>query len=188
MARNARTSRSKRAEQPDEDDESRTRLNDQDPQIEDQGQDPANPAVEVANRNAPAAQEPAPRVPITKAKERAPGQQVYALCPGQVNLDVPLNFSKATDVKIYNSATEPFNKDKPFDVESSGLIQFMMEVHNHANEHGWMDPNHGLCMITVTENNVTEKYDLTSQYGCVSINQVIVSDTIALQGISRRSR
>jgi hypothetical protein len=60
-------------------------------------------------------------------------------------------------------------------------MQFMMDVHNRVNKHGWTDPIHGLCMITVTENNVTEKYDnLTSQYGCVSIDQVVVSDTIAL--------
>jgi hypothetical protein len=115
-------------------------------------------------------------------------RMVYALCPGQVNPNAPLDFSKATDVKIYNSATEPFNKDKPFVVESSGLMQFMMEVHIHANEHRWTDPNHGLCMITVTENNITEKYDLTSQYGCVSINQVIVSDTIALQYGTRKAQ
>jgi hypothetical protein len=74
-----------------------------------------------------------------------------------VNPDAPLDFTKATDVKIYNSATAPFNKDKPYDVESPGLMQFMMEVHNRANEHGWTDPNHGLCMITVTENGATEK-------------------------------
>ena len=78
-------------------------------------------------------------------------------------------------MKLYKSAMEPFNKDKPFDVESSGLMQFMMEVHNRANEHGWTNPNHGLCVIEVTENNVTEKYDLTTQYGCVSIEQVIAN-------------
>jgi hypothetical protein len=98
-------------------------------------------------------------------QKRAPAQQVYALCPGQVNPDAPLNFSKVTDVKIYNSTTESFNKDKLFDVESSGLMQFMMEVHNCANEHGWTNPNDGLCMIMVTENNFAEKYDLTFQCG-----------------------
>jgi hypothetical protein len=61
-----------------------------------------------------------------------------------VNPNAPLDFTKATHVKIYNSTTELFNKDKPFDVESSDLMQFMMEVHNRANEHGWTDPNHGL--------------------------------------------
>jgi hypothetical protein len=162
MARNARVSRSARAE-PDDDDESR-RSNDRDPQEEDQGQDPAAAAVEARNPNAPAAAEvPAPRVPVAEQRNpdeanlRAPAQQVYALCPGQVNPNAPLDFTKATDVKIYNSAMEPFNKDKPFDVESSGLMQFMMEVHNRANEHGWTDPNHGLCMITVMENGATEK-------------------------------
>jgi hypothetical protein len=137
---------------------------------------------------------PAPRVLVAEARnpaeanQRAPAQQVYALCPGQVNPNAPLDFTKATDVKIYNSATEPFNKDKPFDVESSGLMQFMMEVHNRANEHRWTDPDHGLCMITVVENGVTEKYDLTSQYGCVSIDQVITSDNIALQYRTRKAQ
>jgi hypothetical protein len=145
MARNVRASRSTIAEL-DKDDE-RRRSNDRDPQIEDQGQGPANPEVEAVNLNAPTVvQEPVPRVQVARAEDREPAQQVYALCPGQVNPDVPLNFSKATDVKIYNSATEPFNKDKPFDVESSGLMQFMMEVLNRANEHGWTDPNHGLLM------------------------------------------
>jgi len=190
MARNASRNRSAEADQ--QDDESR-RSNDRDPQDEDQGQDPANAAVEAANRNAPAAAaQPAPRVQVAEARnpaeadERAPN--LYALCPGQVNPNAPLDFRKATDVKIYNSATEPFNKDKPYDVESPGLMQFMMEVHNRANEHGWTDPNHGLCMITVTENGVTEKYDLTSQYGCVSIDQVIASDTLALQYGTRKAQ
>jgi hypothetical protein len=193
MARNARASRSARME-PDDDDESR-RSNDRDPQEEDQGQDPAAATVEAENLNAPAvAEEPAPRVQgteqrnPTEANLRAPVQQVYALCPGQVNPNAPLDFSKATDVKIYNSATEPFNKDKPFDMESSGLMQFMMEVHNRVNEHGWTDPNHGLCMIMVTENGATEKYDLTSQYRCVSIDQVIASDTVALQYGMRKAQ
>jgi hypothetical protein len=43
---------------------------------------------------------------------------------------------------LYKAATEPFNKDKPFDVESAGLMQFMMEVHNCAIENGWTDPEH----------------------------------------------
>jgi hypothetical protein len=191
MARNVSRTRSVRAEQED-DDESR-RSNDRDPQEEDQGQDPAIAAVEAGNPNAPtAAVVPASRVQVAKARnpveadERAP--PLYALCPGQVNPDTPLDFRKATDVKIYNSATEPFNKDKPYNVESPGLMQFMMEVHNRANKHGWTDPNHGLCMITVTENGMTEKYDLTSQYGCVSINQVIVSDTLALQYGTRKAQ
>jgi hypothetical protein len=105
-----------------------------------------------------------------------------------VNPNAPLNFSKATDVKIYNSAMEAFNKDEPFDTESHGLMQFMMEVHNRANEQGWTDPNHGLCMSTVMENNVAEKYYLTSQYGCVSIDQVITSSTLALQYGTRKAQ
>jgi hypothetical protein len=157
MARNARASRSARAEQNKDDDSHGS--NDRDPQFEDQGQDPADLAVEAPNLNAPVLQQPAPREPV--AEERgAPALQVYSLCPGQVNPDAPLNFRKAMDVNIYHSATEPFNKDKLFDVESSGLMQFMMEVHNRANEHGWTDPHHGLCMIMMTENNITEKYDM----------------------------
>jgi hypothetical protein len=70
------------------DDES-CRLNDQDPQEEDQGQDPAAAGgVEAENPNAPAAAEvPAPRVLVAKqrnpakANQRVPAQQVYALCP-----------------------------------------------------------------------------------------------------------
>jgi intein-encoded DNA endonuclease-like protein len=67
---------------------------------------------------------------------------VFALCPGQVNPNRPLDYTQAADVKLYKAATEPFNKDKPFDVESAGLMQFMMEVHNCAIENGWTDPEH----------------------------------------------
>jgi hypothetical protein len=85
---------------------------------------------------------------------------VFALCPGQLNPERPLDYSKAGDVKLYKAATTPFNRDRLFDIESAGLMQFMMEVKNRANEHGWTDPNHGLCIITVTEGAATEKYDL----------------------------
>jgi hypothetical protein len=67
-------------------------------------------------------------------------------------------------------------------------MQFMLEVNNRANEHGWTDPNHGLCIITVMEGATTEKYDLTSQYGCVSIDQVIASNRLALQPGTRKAQ
>jgi hypothetical protein len=51
-----------------------------------------------------------------------------------VNPNRPLDYNKAAVVKLYKIATELLNKDKPFDVESAGLMQFMMEVHNCANE------------------------------------------------------
>jgi hypothetical protein len=55
-------------------------------------------------------------------------------------------------------------------------------------EHGWIDPNHGLCIIEVRENNVIERYDLTTQYGCVSIDQVVASDMRALQPNTRKAQ
>jgi hypothetical protein len=55
-------------------------------------------------------------------------------------------------------------------------------------EHGWTDPNHGLCIIEVRENNATERYDLTTQYGCVSIDQVVASNTRALQPNTRKAQ
>jgi len=91
----------------------------------------------------------------------APNQQAprFALCPAQININKPLDYTKQADVKLYKAATEPFNKDKPYDIESMGLMQFMMEVHHHVNEQGWMDLMHGVCMITVPEGNTTQRYD-----------------------------
>lgn len=45
-----------------------------------------------------------------------------------------------------------------------------------------------MCIIEVTENNVTERFDLTTQYGCVSVEQVIASDARALQPNTRKAQ
>jgi hypothetical protein len=143
-----------------------------DPEPNVQDQDPAA-AVD------PAVAQGAPTVDQDR-QDVNQGVPVFALCPGQLNLERPLDDSKAGDIKLYNAATALFNRDWLFDIESAGLMQFMIEVNNRANEHGWTDPNHRLCIITVMEGTATEKYDLTSQYGCISIDQVIASDRQAL--------
>ena len=72
---------------------------------------------------------------------------------------------------------------------NAGLMQIlMMEVHNYANEHGWTNLNHGLCIITVMENNVMDQFYLTTQYGCVSINQVVTNDTQELLAKTRKAQ
>ena len=124
--------------------------------------------------------------PMANAMVNAP--QIFALCQWQVNLNRPLDYTKQANIKLYKSVTEPFNRDKPYDVDNAGLMQFMMEVHNCMNEHGWMNPNHGLCIITVMENNVTERFDLTTQYGCVTINQVVASNACKLQVCTRKAQ
>lgn len=96
---------------------------------------------EVGNNNPPENGNPNQRTPNQVA------DVVFALCPGQVNPNRVLDYEKAADVKLYKSATEPFNKDKPYDVESAGLMQFMMELHNRANEHGWTNPNYGCVSL-----------------------------------------
>jgi hypothetical protein len=69
--RNARTGRTTTRAAPEDNGNSR-RSNDQDHQDEDQGQDPADTAVEAANQDAPAAVlVPAPRVPVAEARNPA---------------------------------------------------------------------------------------------------------------------
>jgi len=146
---------------------------------------------DVGNNNPPVIDNPNPVVAQGKNAMAVPNREapvVFALCPGQVNPNRILNYEKASDVKLYKSATEPFNKDKPYDVDSAGLMQFMTEVRNRANEHGWTNPDYGLCVISITENNVTTKYDLTLQYGCVSTEQVIANDTAACVAGTRKAQ
>lgn len=73
-----------------------------------EGQDPAaavDPAAEaVVVQGAPGVNQVAP---------------VFALCPGQLNPDRPLDYSKAGDVKLYGAAMEPFIRDQLFDIESA---------------------------------------------------------------------
>ena len=124
--------------------------------------------------------------PIANAVVEAP--QIFASCPGQVNPNRPLDYTKQANIKLYKSAMEPFGRVKPYDVDNTGLMQFMMEVHNCTNEHGWMNLNHGLCIIVVTENNVMERFNLTTQYRCVTINQVVASDACKLQVGTRKAQ
>jgi hypothetical protein len=128
-----------------------------------------------------------PTAMVDPAAEAAIVQDVpvFALCPRQLNPERPLDYSKAGNIKLYKVATA--QRDRLFDIESAGLMQFMIDVNNRANKHGRTDPNHGLCIITVMEGNVTEKYDLTSQYGCMSIDQVIASNRQALQPGTRNA-
>jgi hypothetical protein len=83
-----------------------------------------DPAVAAAAVAAPVQGSPAANQGVPVA------QTVFTLCPGQLNLNRSLNYSKQGDVKLYKSATttEPFNQNRLFNIDNAGLMQFMMEV------------------------------------------------------------
>jgi hypothetical protein len=41
----------------------------------------------------------------------SPTQQIFSLCPGQ---NRPLDYTKQAEIKLFKSAMEPFNRDKPY--------------------------------------------------------------------------
>ena len=86
----------------------------------DDRQDPQNPRDEdpedIPSEEEEEEEERERQDPAAAVDPAAAAPVVFALCPGQVNPDRPLDYNKVADVKLYKAATEPFNKDKPFDV------------------------------------------------------------------------
>jgi len=135
-----------------------------------QNDEPQNEAVPAEERNeGMEVEEQPPQVPPQ-------GGAPFALVPAQLNPDVPLDFSSSNDIKLYNKATQPINPDHLYDVDSAGLSRFMRSVRNRAVEQGWTNPQYGVCSIKVWRGNVQESYDLTTQYGCVTLDEVYAND------------
>jgi hypothetical protein len=97
-------------------------------------------------------------------------QVQFALAPGRVNNEV-LDYSSSEGIKLYNKATAPL--ETKYDLDTGHLYSFLQKVRNRAMNQNWTV----ICTIpvppsTAIAGQVTPKYDLLTQYGRMTLNNI----------------
>jgi hypothetical protein len=98
-------------------------------------------------------QQPLPVPPVAPA---------FAETPAGVGV-VAWDFTSATGIKLYTSATAPFTT--PFDGKQNGLSDFLRKIASRAETYGFTD------ILMVPDDNGVDR-DLTREYGCLTIDNI----------------
>jgi hypothetical protein len=97
------------------------------------------------------------------ANVQQPQQQVpaaFALTPGQVNPNQPLDLSTSTGIKVWQESTAPLSFK--FSAEGGEVNQFCEKLMERAEKAGWNMP--GGDVLTIPDGN-GNNYNIIQEYG-----------------------
>jgi predicted Mrr-cat superfamily restriction endonuclease len=107
----------------------------------------------------------------------------FALAPAQ-SVTGPLDYSKTDHAKIYKAAIQQVS-EQLFDCEPEGLFQFLKEVQDRAEEMGW---DKSILQISNPDNEDPAKEDFLSNYGNLTLEQVVASEMVHINNEERSAQ
>ena len=126
-------------------------------EIEDPMQDPEELAQDPPEPAVPAAQ------PVVQAA-------VFALAPGLVAINFPIDYSTRIGASLYSAGTQSL--PIKFDGEVENVSTFVDGLLARAREMGWTHPQASICTVPVTRNGQRMAYNLIEEYGRYTLEEL----------------